>query len=101
MNQALSQEQLAAALLEPQLRRWSEVGGRLQREYQFSSFVEAFSFMTSVALHAEALQHHPEWSNSFSRVSVTLFSHDAQAVTGRDLELARRMEKLAAGRAIQ
>lgn len=100
MTSALSQDQLAEALRDPQLRRWVTVSGQLRRDYQFSSFVEAFSFMSAIALHAEAMNHHPELHNVHSRVGVSVYSPDAQGVTELDLELARRIEKQAAGRAV-
>ncbi len=100
MNQTLSEEQLTTAIRDPQLKRWTVVGGKLFREYQFASFVEAFSFMTAVALQAEAMNHHPEWTNVYSRVTVSLSTHDAQGITALDVQLARIIEKQAAGRTL-
>ena len=100
MTQTLSEDQLATALRYPQLRRWALLQVKLHREYQFTSFVEAFSFMTAVALHAEAMNHHPEWSNVYSKVVVSLSTHDAHGITERDLQLARHIEKQAAGRTL-
>lgn len=100
MTQTLTEDQLGTALRDPQLRRWAIQNGKLHRDYQFSSFVEAFAFMTAVALHAEAMNHHPEWSNVYSRVSVSLQTHDAQGITERDIALARLVEKQAAGRTV-
>jgi len=84
----------ASALL--LLDGWSPVAGRdaIRRDFIFKSFNEAFGFMTQVALQAEKMNHHPEWSNTYNRVSVTLTSHDAQGVTERDVSLALFMEKL-------
>ena len=65
------------------------------KTFRFSSFVEAFGFMTRCALWAEKLNHHPEWSNSYRTVTVTLTSHDAKGLTTRDATLAARMDKLA------
>ena len=76
---------------------WSdERGGLLQRSYEFADFVQAFGFMSQVALVAERMNHHPEWSNVYRRVSVTLTTHDAQGLTMRDIELARQMDAIAA-----
>jgi len=100
MTQTLSEDQLATALRDPQLRRWALQNGKLHREYQFASFVDAFSFMTAVALHAESLNHHPEWSNVYSRVSVSLSTHDVSGITELDLQLARLIEKQSAGRTL-
>ena len=73
-----------------------ERGGLLRRTYDFADFVQAFGFMSQVALVAERMNHHPEWSNVYRHVSVTLTTHDAQGLTMRDIELARQMDALAA-----
>ena len=59
------------------------------RTFRFASFVEAFAFMTRVALLAEKADHHPEWSNVYNRVEVVLTTHEAGGLTMRDIELAR------------
>jgi len=84
----------ASALL--LLDGWRAVPGRdaICRDFTFRSFNEAFGFMAQVALQAEKMNHHPEWSNVYNRVSVTLASHDVQGVTQRDVALALFMEKL-------
>lgn len=81
------------------LEGWTMVEGRdaLRKRFVFGDFVEAFGFMTRVALVAERLNHHPEWSNVYRTVEVTLTTHDAGGLTRRDAELARRMDQLAAG----
>jgi 4a-hydroxytetrahydrobiopterin dehydratase len=66
----------------------------LAREWLFADFVQAFGFVTQVALLAQAMDHHPDWSQSYNRVSMRLHSHDAGGVTLRDLELARRINAL-------
>lgn len=71
---------------------WSLQDGSLHRAFKFGSFVEAFGFMARVALHAEKLDHHPDWSNSYNRVSVTLRTHDLGGLTPYDFELARRID---------
>lgn len=68
-------------------------GGTLQREFVFDDFVTAFGFMAQVALAAERLNHHPEWSNVYNRVAMTLTTHDAGGLTELDLELARAAER--------
>lgn len=87
-----------AELLAP-LEGWSMLEDRdaIRKKYVFADFVEAFGFMTRVALVAERMNHHPEWSNVYRTVEVTLTSHDAGGLTRRDVELAQRMDGLAAG----
>ena len=73
---------------------WSLVNGKLQREFRFVDFSEAFGFMTRVALAAEALNHHPEWSNVWNRVVIELTTHDTGGLSNLDLALARRIDRL-------
>jgi 4a-hydroxytetrahydrobiopterin dehydratase len=70
---------------------WRVVGGKLHRDFRFASFVEAFGFMAQVALIAERLGHHPEWSNAYNRVVIDLTSHDRGGITELDREFARRV----------
>lgn len=84
--------------LEGELTRlpgWKLVGGKLHREYKFADFIAAFAFMTSAALVAQSMDHHPEWFNVWSTVRIDLATHDAGGVTRLDIDLARAMEKLA------
>ncbi|MGB3736287.1 MAG: 4a-hydroxytetrahydrobiopterin dehydratase [Ilumatobacter sp.] len=74
---------------------WSETGGALEREFTFASFTEAFGFMTRVAFVAEELNHHPEWSNVYSRVTIRLTTHDeGSTVTDIDHTMAKRIDAL-------
>lgn len=66
-------------------------GAAIQRAFVFRDFSEAFAFMTRVALQAEKMNHHPEWSNVYRKVEVTLTTHSAGGLTGLDFELARRL----------
>ncbi|MGB0619115.1 MAG: 4a-hydroxytetrahydrobiopterin dehydratase [Myxococcota bacterium] len=77
------------------LKGWVLEGGKLHREFQFANFVEAFGFMASVALVAEKMDHHPEWSNVYGRVSVDLTTHDAGGLTALDFALAAAMNEAA------
>jgi 4a-hydroxytetrahydrobiopterin dehydratase len=76
---------------------WRAVEGRdaIRKVWKFRSFVEAWGFMSRVALLAEKADHHPEWTNVYNVVDVTLSTHDAGGLTRLDLELARRMDKAA------
>ena len=80
------------------LPEWSRVVGRdaISRRFGFADFSQAFGFMTRVALVAEKMDHHPEWSNVWNRVDVTLSTHDAGGLTRLDVEMARAMDRLAA-----
>lgn len=74
---------------------WTIVDGKLHREFKFKDFVEAFSFMSAVALIAEKKNHHPDWSNSYDRLVVDLVSHDVGALSQRDFDLAQAIDALA------
>ena len=78
------------------LPQWSLVGGKLHREFRFADFSEAFGFMSRVALAAEALGHHPEWSNVWNRVVIELTTHDTGGLSNLDLALARLIDDLLA-----
>jgi 4a-hydroxytetrahydrobiopterin dehydratase len=69
--------------------RLREDGLAITRDFRFADFSEAFAFMTRVALHAEKADHHPEWSNVYNRVAVTLTTHDAGGLSKRDVEMAK------------
>jgi 4a-hydroxytetrahydrobiopterin dehydratase len=90
----LSSDELAPRLAT--LSGWSLRDGKLFRELKFGSFVEAFGWMSSAALVAESMNHHPEWSNVYSTVKVELSTHDADGITELDFKLAARMDELAA-----
>jgi 4a-hydroxytetrahydrobiopterin dehydratase len=66
------------------------------RQFRFRDFSEAFGFMARVALIAEAMGHHPDWSNTYNRVSIALSTHDAGGVTKKDVELAEKISRLVA-----
>ena len=74
---------------------WSLANGKLHREFIFADFSAAFGFMARVALAAEALGHHPEWSNVWNRVVIELTTHDTGGLSDLDLALARRIDRLA------
>jgi len=79
------------------LSGWSEVSGRdaITRKFVFKDFNQAFGFMTRAALVAEKMNHHPEWSNVWNRVDVTLSTHDAGGLSEKDVALAKFIDSLA------
>ena len=80
--------------LSQQVPDWEMREGKLCRDFRFADFVEAFSFMTKIALLAEKMAHHPEWSNVYNQVSIALTTHDADGVSKLDVELARQIDGL-------
>ena len=82
---------------------WAAVEGRdaIRKVWKFTSFSEAWGFMSRAALQAEKLNHHPEWSNVYNVVDVMLTTHAVHGLSDLDLELARRMDKLAPGVEVQ
>jgi len=91
----LTDSELATAVAE--LGAWQVNADRtaLRRDFKFRNFSEAWAFMSRVALLAEAQDHHPEWSNVYNRVSVTLTTHDCKGLSARDLRLARDIDGIA------
>jgi 4a-hydroxytetrahydrobiopterin dehydratase len=77
----------------PSWRYAADRGGTIARDFAFADFVEAFGFMTQIALVAEKRGHHPEWSNVYNRVSVILTTHDVNGLSMNDIELAREMDR--------
>jgi len=90
----LSESEVTAEL--SSLPGWSVTGGKLLRNYAFGDFVKAWSFMSGAALVIQQMDHHPEWFNVYDRVRVELVTHDLSGIGTRDVELARKMEALAA-----
>jgi 4a-hydroxytetrahydrobiopterin dehydratase len=88
----LSEAEITAELAK--LTGWSLLNGNLHRVFEFADFVHAFSFMTSVALVAETMNHHPDWSNSWNKVTVDLCTHSAGGITKRDFDLAGKIQQL-------
>ncbi len=88
----LPAETVASRLAE--LPGWRLEAGALRRDFVFADFAEAFAFMTRVALAAEKMDHHPDWSNVWNRVSVSLSTHDAGGVTELDVRLAGLMDRM-------
>ena len=74
---------------------WEVAGDALHKVFVFENFIAAFGFMTSAALAAEKMNHHPEWSNVYKTVDITLRTHESGGITQLDFDLAARMEALA------
>jgi 4a-hydroxytetrahydrobiopterin dehydratase len=96
----MTREKLERATVDEALQEldgWTlDVGGKsISRKFDFRNFSEAFAFMTRAALAAEKLDHHPDWSNVYKTVNVTLSTHDAGGLTELDFDLARRMDGFA------
>jgi 4a-hydroxytetrahydrobiopterin dehydratase len=89
----LTEQEVRARLAK--LPGWELREDRIRREYAFADFSEAFAFMTRVALVAEKLDHHPDWSNVWNRVEIALWTHDAGGITERDFTLAQEIARLA------
>lgn len=92
-------EKLAPAIVANMLKSFpgwhhDEARGAITREFSFKGFTEAFAFMTQIALAAEKRNHHPDWSNVYNKVSITLTTHDAQGLTQRDIDLALYVDEV-------
>ena len=70
-----------------------EDGKKIKKTFKFKSFIEAFSFMTKIAIYAEKKDHHPEWSNVYNKVEICLTTHDAGGITEKDVDLINFIEK--------
>ena len=90
-------EKLSPTAIEQQLaglNGWSLNQNKLYRQFVFENFIEAFGFMSRVALLAETMNHHPEWSNVYNRVEIHLTTHDADGISKRDFALAEQINSL-------
>jgi 4a-hydroxytetrahydrobiopterin dehydratase len=84
-------------LLSADLKSWSFDGTCLSRNFKFRNFVSAFSFMTAVAMEAEKMEHHPDWSNIYNTVNIRLNTHDVNGISQLDFDLAHIIERLSEG----
>jgi len=99
MSEKLAGEARQTALAELAATGWQAVPGRdaITRSLRFRDFAEAWGFMSRVALAAEKMGHHPEWSNVWNRVEITLTTHDAGGLSQQDVALAQRIDAIAGG----
>ena len=88
----LGDTEIAARL--QKLKGWSVVDGKLHKQFTFKDFVEAFGFMSKGALIAEAMNHHPDWSNVYNRVTVNLSTHDIGGISAVDFSLAEKFDSM-------
>jgi len=76
---------------------WKVVGGKVNKTFEFDDFVQAFGFMTRIAMEAEKMNHHPEWFNVYNRVKIDLVTHDVSGISNYDIKLARTIDRIAKG----
>ena len=93
MNTKLLEDQDLVSL-QKELPQWEVQQSRLRRKWQFKNFVEAFGFMTKVAILAESMNHHPQWSNVYNKVTIELWTHDLGGLSNLDVELAKAIDLL-------
>jgi 4a-hydroxytetrahydrobiopterin dehydratase len=75
------------------LNLWQIKNGKLYRKITFKNFIEAFSFMTHIAIYAEKENHHPEWKNVYNQIEIWLTTHDKNAITEKDIDLAKKIDE--------
>jgi 4a-hydroxytetrahydrobiopterin dehydratase len=88
----MTKEQIEAGL--NNLNGWELKNDKLHRELKLKNFVQAFGFMSQVAILAEKANHHPEWSNVYSRVTIDLTTHEAGGISQRDFDLAGKINEI-------
>ena len=88
----LTEEQIQTEI--EKLSKWSVVDGKLHKDIKFSSFNEAFCFMTKASMEIEKMNHHPEWFNVYNKLTIDLMTHDAGGITENDINLAKILDSL-------
>jgi len=88
----LTENEIKSAL--PQLNNWKLLDNCIEKKFVFTDFLEAMKFINAVAASAEAMQHHPEWSNVYNKVTVALTTHDAGGITQKDITLAKKIDEI-------
>ena len=88
----LTEDKIKSALL--QLNNWKLLDNRIEKKFVFTDFLESIQFINAVATIAETMQHHPEWSNVYNKVTVTLTTHDAGGITQKDITFAEKMDEI-------
>ncbi|HKK10394.1 MAG TPA: 4a-hydroxytetrahydrobiopterin dehydratase [Bacteroidales bacterium] len=91
----MSNKQIGVLLKTKRKNMWKEENNQLIRQFEFDNFIDAFSFMTKVAMLAEKAQHHPTWENTYNKLTIKLSTHDAgDVVTKKDKDLAAQIDAL-------
>ena len=94
MAKVLSSKEVTE-LINPNVAEWHVIddGKKIKKTFKFKSFIEAFSFMSKIAIYAEKKDHHPEWCNVYNKVEITLTTHDEGGITDKDIDLITFIEK--------
>lgn len=91
MAKAISEIEITE-FLKSNLKEWTFEDNTIKRDVKFKTFVEAFSFMTQIAMEAEKMDHHPNWSNSYNKVKISLTTDSEKSVTQLDFDLAAKID---------
>jgi 4a-hydroxytetrahydrobiopterin dehydratase len=91
--QKLSEKEIVQEVAK--LDGWKVINGKINKTFKFDDFVQAFGFMTKVAMEAEKMNHHPEWFNVYDTVRVDLVTHDVEGISNYDIKLARIIDRIA------
>jgi 4a-hydroxytetrahydrobiopterin dehydratase len=73
---------------------WKKIEGKLSKDFEFTNFIEAFGFVMKIALESEKMNHHPDITISYNRVGIKLFTHDINQISEKDMDLAKKIDKL-------
>ena len=76
------------------LDNWKKIEGKLSKDFEFTNFIEAFGFVTKIALESEKMDHHPDIKISYNRVNIKLITHDINQISEKDIDLAKKIDKL-------
>jgi 4a-hydroxytetrahydrobiopterin dehydratase len=90
--QKLSQQEIELEV--GKIQGWKVANGKLNRTFEFENFVQAFGFMTQVAIQAEKMNHHPEWFNVYNKIEINLVTHDINGISNYDIKLAETINHL-------
>jgi len=90
----LTSQEIANFLSQSTLKGWKKEQNAIEKKFVFTDFLEAMKFINAVAASAEAMQHHPEWSNVYNKVTVALTTHDAGGITQKDITLAKKIDEI-------